>query len=604
MRLSIGNPFGGIAPKYDSVILPSNAAGNATDVDLSADNLRLLTCTADTSSTVTHTPVKVAVPNIPTLSIADLFTPASYFSFKLTNGTTTTSDLTLSEYSFTDEGLKLKYTGAYITFPTLSLITTFNGTTTTTLVNLLYYNYWYGTYPGTMYYGQYGSKATIGFNRYVAQVDFSGEIYNSDGVPYVSFDDIFFEDGALGVTFPVFGASTKYVNDSITLLVRCSFFSRYSNFSSYRLTFEDSDGRQGPPSTATALTARRKNQSITLTFNGISVTGDATPSYINIYRADRGTELEKYGHIARVAYGTATYTDYISSPDALGYQLPIYRGVVPPAALYGNKPATMTKVIQTPTMFYVGYYGKVLYFSGLREQNHMFPEYFYITMDYDIVDIVVLGSNVIVLTSYGVYAVWGQQPYEHWTQMITESGCSSANGITIIDDTLYYVSQNGIIRIRDVQEENITKAYFTVEQWRALTPATIRLDTAQEKLFVFCDTVNYMFSFGYNYIRIIKISSETTTFSTTQYIWKSKKFKFEEPVTFKFARVIAETYTGIILNIYRNGSLALTKNITSAKSVILGRLEEAIYWEVEVISNDTINQIDLVQNESEFLIKQ
>ena len=36
----------------------------------------------------------------------------------------------------------------------------------------------------------------------------------------------------------------------------------------------------------------------------------------------------------------------------------------------------------------------------------------------------------------------------------------------------------------------------------------------------------------------------------------------------------------------------------------LSRLEEALYWEIEVISTDTINQIDLVQNESEFLIKQ
>lgn len=605
MKLTLDN-FGGVAPKYDSTILPHNLSQQALDIDLSGNNLRLLSCSADSNVPVIHTPVKLAVPKTPTISTSSLFDPLTTFVFQITNGVSTNT-LNIISCTPNDYGYEFKCDGAYLTghLNDLQLIIGINGETFTSDITVMFYSYYYGGGESQQWYNTtYGSKASIGVKQYSAEADFEYELHNVDGVTYALFGDCYFKDTFLGTSIPApFFPPFLYVLDEQNILVRTTFSTTTSSYSSYRLTFEDAEGRQGPPSTETVLTSRQKTQANIVTFNGIDVIGTETPSYIHIFRADQGTEIEKYRHIGKVAYGTSSYTDYIAASNVLGYQLPIFRGVIPAVPLWGNRPENMTKVIRTPTMFYVGYLSKTLYFSGLRENSHMFPSDYFITLDYDIVDIQNLGSGVVVLTKQEVYTIFGQQPYEHWVQKVSDLGCDDNDSVAVIGDTLYYISENGIVAVRGNQSSLITESFFTVKQFRELNPTTMRLDTAQEKLFMFTETINYMFTFE-GRISLVEISAENTTFSATQYTYKTKKFKFDQPVSFKIVRILANTYNNIVFYLYRNSVLISTLSITDDKPVRLSRLDEARYWELKVVSRDTINQIDIYQTEDEMLLKQ
>lgn len=611
MKISISN-FNALIPKLEDVNLPPSCASTALDVDIASGSLRPALSTPDSVNPITHTPVKIAIPNIPTLAVEDLFNPLTQFSFQLTDGTTTVSLLPTNSI-YTNQGIIITTTGwstlAKSIYNNITSLTIRNGTDIQIAkLNLLYKVSCLITYNGGNCV-PWGNQGAIGYNKTWGAADYSSEILDTTGYPIASINSVYAlvgNGGAFtnvptqlnqnGVTYPL--------SDTQQLLIAINYMTSFSQYAYYRITAENtfSDGtvRQGPPSDISSPITRKKSQLVKITFNGLASSGTALPTKYHIYRAANGTGIDKFHHIAEVAYGTAYYEDQVASNDILGYSLPIYHGTEPPTALWGNRPEGLTKVILTPTDYYVGYINKTLWFSGLREQNHMFPVAYSIILDYNIIDIYSLGSGVVVLTDYGAYIVWGQQTYEHWNQLVSDLGTYTTSSAVKINDVLYYVSQNGIVRIAGSRADIVTINYFTPEQFKLLNPATIRLDTANDMLYMFCDTENYYFDFQNNRTDVINITATSTNFTATSYTWRSKKFKFDQPVAFKIGRVLAESYINAIFKLYANGVLVFTKTVTSDKPFRLERLEEKRYWEVEVISSDTIHSISIAQNEEEF----
>lgn len=621
MQWSIEN-FNGIAPRYDAAQLPPSMAQIAKDCDIDGGNLRLLNAPGKGDcggGTVTHSPVKIAVPSKPTVEVSEtaMFDPSTSQVDMFFDNAENYKIIPIYK-DFVKAG---DYIDVRFTMPPTTFVYTHESSLVTSTVKYI---------PEGGVYDHFILKIlgqTIKTNAYYNLENVKdtenaiGSIDLFDGFTYagsILLKQVILPKRSISGTFVrnFYGQlmgdgkyiyTVKFYSHDITFRFIANFIEPRDRVFSYMLTYENADGKEGPPSAVSDMITKRKLNGVIVKFNPMATPGDSTPSKIHIYRTESGTEPEKFNEVTTVNYGVQSYLDKAFSSATMGKGLPVYSGTVPSSPMWGNRPDGLTKTIQMPSMFYCGYKDKTLYFSGTRENNHEFPEAFALTMDYDIYDIQSSGNSIIVLTKGGCYAIYGQEPYEHWGRQLTDKCCVSRNAVAKLDEFIYYVSPDGIVRASGEGASLITKTYFTTAQWRALTPSTMTLDTGGDKLFCFTanvDAYNYIFDFQSNRIDVIQTLYKDNTFTATSLQWKSQKKTFNVPIAFKIGRVIASSYASVIFKLYRNGTLACTINVTSSDAFRLPRLESARYWEMEVVSTSTIDSISVAQSEDEYLIKE
>ena len=86
------------------------------------------------------------------------------------------------------------------------------------------------------------------------------------------------------------------------------------------------------------------------------------------------------------------------------------------------------------------------------------------------------------------------------------------------------------------------------------------------------------------------------------YTWKSKRLSLDAPHCFTAARVLADSYTNITINIYADNTLYHTQTVTNKQPFRLPRNGRYRVWQIEVIGVDAIREVAISETVTELQV--
>jgi hypothetical protein len=234
-------------------------------------------------------------------------------------------------------------------------------------------------------------------------------------------------------------------------------------------------------------------------------------------------------------------------------------------------------VIQNNIM--VGFVGNDIYFSE-PNQFHAWPDKYKISLEYNIVGMVALGSDLLVMTEGYPYTISGSDPAVMTTSRYsTNYPCLSKRSIVQTDGGVMYATHEGLALASYVGGVQIaTVAAHSPDTWNlALNPSTIVGTFYDSMYFASHSTGSFFYRKGQDPQAIGDFVDHTPIFTATwfdpqtgflyyvagtngdivrwddpgqpnsQYTWKSKVFISQEPFNMGAARVVAD-YEGTTLS--------------------------------------------------------
>jgi len=90
--------------------------------------------------------------------------------------------------------------------------------------------------------------------------------------------------------------------------------------------------------------------------------------------------------------------------------------------------------------------------------------------------------------------------------------------------------------------------------------------------------------------------------SPRTYTWKSKRISLDAPHCLTAARVLADSYTNITINIYADNTLYHTQAVTNKSPFRLPRNGRYRVWQVEVIGVDAIREVAISETVTELQV--
>ncbi len=367
------------------------------------------------------------------------------------------------------------------------------------------------------------------------------------------------------------------------------------------------DGSEGPPSELSPMVTRRAGEEITITMSDLSAVTNIDVQ--RIYRSASGTKEDDFFFLAEVSKSTTSYVDDVRDSE-LAESIPAY----------GNPPDDLVGLISLPGGFWAAFKGQDLYFSE-PFLPHIAPTKYNMTVDYDIVGLGVSGNDLIVCTEGNPYLVSGSHPSVlTQTKLMLNQSCISKRSICQVGRNVLYASPDGMVMVRGGSGELITEKFYTRTQWQALNPSSMQCEVRDKKLYAFTSSDSFIMDFDEGigalttitqsvdglysdleddilyYIDGTALESWETSATDLLITWKSKRFKFQKPVNWSCARVIADSYSAVVgdetkLLIYANGVLVHTQICTSEAAFRIPDYRPEMEWSLEVQAKTNVDRI-------------
>lgn len=290
--------------------------------------------------------------------------------------------------------------------------------------------------------------------------------------------------------------------------------------------------------------------------------------------------------------GTGVYVDRRAIP--LGEELPPY----------GDYPdgASRTGSVVHPAGFAAIYYGNTVYPSEINK-HHVYPAEWSVEFPTSVLALEVQAGMILVWTSVNgttnepgrLYALMGSNP--EGLAKVEVSGTQpllDARSICKVGQSVYYVSEDGLVMVSGTSTQLITEPFYTRVQWSALTPANFKARVADQSIFLDGSSVNLRIDLDEQ----VKAITTYTALTGVSLTWKSKVFVMDGPWRPNCARVRAASYN-VTLKIYADETLVDTITVTSGAGFRLGRYNPARRWEVQVESAYAVDEIALASSMGE-----
>lgn len=153
-----------------------------------------------------------------------------------------------------------------------------------------------------------------------------------------------------------------------------------------------------------------------------------------------------------------------------------------------SPPDDLRCIINVPGGFYCGISPsnpKTVFFSEV-DMFYSWPTSYRYDVKDNIVALAVSNNTVYALTNGYPYAFSGTTPESMTvTEISTPASCVSVKSVCVYRDAVYFASNEGLMQISEMNCQNITRPFFTREQWEALNPASCLIGLHQEKLHLF-----------------------------------------------------------------------------------------------------------------------
>jgi len=137
---------------------------------------------------------------------------------------------------------------------------------------------------------------------------------------------------------------------------------------------------------------------------------------------------------------------------------------------------------------------------------------------------------------------------------------------------------------------NLTKNYYTRNEWSDLNPVSFNSRVADNSLFMEGSVVNLRFDLDE---QINAVSTYTSLDSSENYSWKSKKFNFPQKETFDYIKVDADG--PVQIKVYADNLLVETLTVEDFNPTIFCHLPHAYNWEFELVGNVEVRSVDIFE---------
>lgn len=275
-----------------------------------------------------------------------------------------------------------------------------------------------------------------------------------------------------------------------------------------------------------------------------------------IYRSIAGAFL----FVAELPIATTSYVDAVADTDL---------GEVCPSIGWDMPPADMIGLASHPMGFLIGVAKNEICFSD-PWHPHAWPAAYRQSTKFNLVGLGVFGSGIVACTTGTPYILSGAHPDSiSMEQTEVVEPCLSRRGIVEVGDGVMYTSPNGLIHIGIGGANLVTKELIALRDWKTLQTANMQLafyngmvvgmsptwNAQNHSGFVF-DGVSRTFTSlsikatavwsdpqdGKIYIVVDDIIKEwnADTNNNETFDWKSKVFSFPNPINLGWAKVDAD----------------------------------------------------------------
>lgn len=328
--------------------------------------------------------------------------------------------------------------------------------------------------------------------------------------------------------------------------------------------------------------------------------------------------------IARASLASLPYVDS-AADDALAESLPTATWDAPRDEMYSLG----------LTAYGVAYaaLGKIVCLSEVFVP-YAWPRDYELTCDNDVVAIGHYDNALIVGTTGRPVMITGIDPQNmSQSELPISEACVSARSMVSMGRYAIYASPNGLVMATSGTAQLITEGIISNREWNNYQPDSIHAYQHRGKYIFFWKkdathkggvifdprspnegliTFNQYFVAGYrdedtDTLYLIDENKVLWKFDDDSaqplsYTWKSKRLSLDGPHCFTAARVLADSYTNITINIYADNSLYHTKTVTNKQPFRLPRDGRHRVWQIEVISTDNIREIAISETITELQV--
>ena len=395
----------------------------------------------------------------------------------------------------------------------------------------------------------------------------------------------------------------------------------------YVTTF-GSVSEESAPSPATNITVNSTGDSVTISGFSSPPAGNYNFQYKRIYRSIIGATTASYVLVAEIPIATSSYTDTKTAAQ-LGSSLTSLYFTPPPSTLQG--------IVAMPNGMLAGFTGNQIWFCE-PYLPHAWPSPYMLTTEYPIVGLGVFNNSLFVGTTRNPYMITGSSPSSMAQEKLPMvQPCVSKKSIVSDQYGVLYASPNGLASVAPGTQEVISNALYTRDEWQALNPSTMigavynnmyfgfyqatggsrssiiilrgdnpplaTFDSNAKAKYVESTTgIVYYLSATDN--KIYSLDSSTT--GNTVFQWKSKKFLQPKPLTFAslqlhadYVYMAANAGSYVTVNLYAEGTLVFSSNITSDQPVRLPAMTRSYYWEIELLGNVPVRRVAIATSVAE-----
>ena len=389
-------------------------------------------------------------------------------------------------------------------------------------------------------------------------------------------------------------------------------------------------GEEGPPSEVTSadIVDAENGATVTLTLPA-ATSGNYSIAKRRIYR----TDINGVFRFVKDVTGTSadTTTEAVTD-DLLGEEIESSDNLAPPDDTTSDHPdGPMLGITTMPNGITAGFSGNTLLFSE-SFLPHSYPLANQLTTQEDIVAIASIASGLLVTTKGKPLMASGTDPSAMaMVEIDANLPCVNKRSLVDMGEYAIYSSPDGLVLASNSGIQLITEQILTRDQWQTeYYPSNVEAyeyegkyiaftydgsNNSTKKGFIFDPrggknafvNLDFYATAGFNdrendelYLVIdgtLKKFARGTT--KRSYLWKSKEFFSNRPLSPGIAKVDAEAYNALTFKLFADGSLKHTQTVANSDPFRLPGGYRGKVFEIQLEGTDIINEVCVYESPQE-----
>lgn len=405
-----------------------------------------------------------------------------------------------------------------------------------------------------------------------------------------------------------------------------------TNSRAYLYTEITTFGEEGPPSAVTSadIVDAANGSTVTIALPA-ATSGTYSIAKRRIYRTDVNGVFRFVKDVSGTSSGNTTEA---ITDDLLGEEIESSDNLAPPDDTTSDHPdGPMLGITTMPNGITAGFSGNTLLFSE-SYLPHSYPLANQLTTQDDIVAIASIASGLLVTTKGKPLIASGTDPSAMaMVEIDANLPCSNKRSLVDMGEYAIYSSPDGLVLASNGGINLITEQILTRDQWQTeFYPTNVEAyeyegkyiaftydgsNNSTKKGFIFDPRggknafvkLDFYATAGYNdrendelYLVIDGVLKKFARGTAKRsYLWKSKEFFSNRPLSPGVAKVNAEAYNALTFKLFADGSLKHTQTVANSDPFRLPGGYRGKVFEIQLEGTDIINEVCVYESPQEIV---